>query len=170
MLSWDILLTEIRVGHPKLCLDRMIPMGVESTDAARVGFSRKPEGDRSIAQVLGYQISTNQWLDGRWGKRLYGFVTPKTTSFGGFGNEATTWTLWLKDGSPSFMKSLSSAQSPWHFASPAVMFLSQRAGRSLAQSLRKMLQHNDLTSGSSACHLEDPKAVLGTVWNKKLPF
>ena len=66
------------------------------------------------------------------------------------------------------MKSLSSAQSPWHFASPAVMFLSQRAGRSLAQSLRKMLQRNDLTSGSSACHLQAPKAVLETVWKQEI--
>ena len=38
MLSWDILLTEIRVGHPKLCLDRMIPMGVESTDMLPPGL------------------------------------------------------------------------------------------------------------------------------------
>jgi len=29
----------------------MIPMGVESTDAARVGFSRKPEGDRISSAI-----------------------------------------------------------------------------------------------------------------------
>ena len=38
MLSWDILRTEIRVGHPKLCLDRMILMGVESTDMQPPGL------------------------------------------------------------------------------------------------------------------------------------